>query len=343
MAVWLSQWCQDLHDTVRGFGFQGRCLTLLLAMLLFGFVLAIPRTSPLVLSEVDESADCELLYGLVLCCLRVDGSISTTWAILLAPLWVLDAVYYGGLGFSLLFSDDKKHKLYAYCKTLLLLTLQIFIVLKLDGIVNWSLVTVLTPYFAYEVLNLLEALAGAVLGHQMLTNDSVGAGVSQTEGIKTELRLLMLAVARKMLLTLLRLAQGILIGLKVDGSLENTSWWLVLIPVWLHVAYFFSYPVKKYLNSKAKYPLLDAICTTLVIIVFVMPLFVLVLRLEDTTFSSFYVILPWLVLVGLSFFFLFCAISFAGSQRLVQGGVQPKKQSTSEPRYRADYVAVDMD
>ncbi|RLN90301.1 hypothetical protein BBJ28_00021486 [Nothophytophthora sp. Chile5] len=283
----------DLHDTVRGFGFQGRCLTLLLAMLLFGFVLAIPRTSPLVLSDVDGSADCGLLCGAVLCCLRVDGSISTSWAVLLAPLWVLDAVYYGGLGFSLLLSD----KVYAYCKTLLLLTLQIFLVLKLDGIVNWSLVKVLAPYFAYEVLNLLEALVGAVLGHQMLTNDSVGAGVSQTDGIETERRLLVLAVARKMFLTLLRLAQGVLIGLKVDGSLDSTTWWVVLIPVWLHVAYFFSYPVKKYVNSTAKYPLLDAICTTLVIVVFVMPLFVLALRLEDATFSSFYVVLPWLVLV----------------------------------------------
>lgn len=309
---------QEVYDTVRGFSFRGRCLTLLLAMAHFLFALAIP----------------------FLCCLRVDNLISWTWAAVLFPLWVLDAVYYGSALFSLLFADTK---LYSFCKELLLLLVQISIVLKLDGDVDWSLVTVLTPYLLCELLNLLEAVAGGVLGHQMLVNDSIGAGVSRTEDIQEERQLLTRAVGRKSMLTLLRMAQALLIGMKVDGSLDDTTWWLILTPVWLHVAYFFWYPVNKYLNSTSSHRLLDAVCTTLVLVVLVLPLFLLAKRLEGDVMSSFDILLPWMILMGISFFFLFCAISFAGSERLIQSGVQPTARRAASPPYRGDYVAVDMD
>ncbi|KAF4317466.1 hypothetical protein BBO99_00005339 [Phytophthora kernoviae] len=309
----------EIYDTVRSFGFRGRCLTLLLAMMHFLFMLSIP----------------------ILCCLRVDNLISGRWAVVLIPLWVLDAVYYGSLMFSFFFSETQKT--YRFCKELLLLAAQIFIVLKLDGDIDWCLVMVLTPYFVCELLNLLETLAGGVLGHQMLVTDSIGAGVSRTEDIEEESRLLTQAVARKTIFTLLRISQGFLIGLKVDGILENTNWRLVMIPVWIHVAYFFWYPVKKYFNSTSSHRLLDVVCTTLVIVVLVFPLFLLAKRLEGNVMSSFDIVLPWMILMGVSFFFLFCAISFAGSERLIPSGVQPTARRASSPPYRGDYVAVDMD
>ncbi|KAL3669471.1 hypothetical protein V7S43_005863 [Phytophthora oleae] len=309
---------EDVYETVRSFGFRGRCLTLLFAMVHFLFVLAFP----------------------ILCCLKVDHLISNSWTLVFLPVWVLDAIYYGSLLFSLLFSDGK---LYAFCKEILLLVVQVFIVMKLDGELDWSLVAVLTPYFTCEVLNLLEVVVGGVLGQQMLVNDSIGAGVSQTEGIEAERQLLMKAVARKSGLTLLRLAQALLIGMKVDGNLERMNWWRVFTPVWILVAYLFWYPIKKYINSTSSHRLLDAVFTAGVVFMLVAPFFLLVDRLEGKEISSFDILMPWMLLMGVSFLFLFCAISLAGSERLVQNGVQPTRRHAQSPPYRHDYVAVDMD
>ncbi|GMF34313.1 unnamed protein product [Phytophthora fragariaefolia] len=221
------------------------------------------------------------------------------------------------------------YKLYAFLKALLLLVLQIFLALKLNGDLGWTLVEVLIPYFVYDGLNLLEGFAGGVLGYSMLTKNSEGAGVTQTEDIKKQRAALVLAVARKLILNLARLAQGVLLGLKVDGSLSDASWWVVFIPVWLYVAFFVSFPVRKYFRAKAKakepkksprqqhthdaytresvtedeeeelskFPALDALCTILVICALMSPFFILSARLQDGSFSSIYVLLPWLIVV----------------------------------------------
>lgn len=232
--------------------------------------------------------------SVVLCCLRVDNLISSSWALVFTPWWVLDAIYYGSALFSLLFSDGK---MYTLCKELLLLVVQVFIVMKLDGVVDWSLVAVLTPYFTCECLNLLETVAGGVLGHQMLVNDSAGAGTSQTEGIEAERQLLVKAVTRKTGLTLLRIAQAWLIGMKVDGSLEDISWWRVMTPVWILVAYLFWYPFKKYINSTSTHRLLDAVFTAGVIFMLIAPFFLLAERLDGKMMSSFDILMPWMLLV----------------------------------------------
>ncbi|KAE9342654.1 hypothetical protein PR003_g9372 [Phytophthora rubi] len=286
---------EDVYETVRGFGFRGRCLTLLLAMVHFLFVLAIP----------------------LLCCLKADN-----------------------LLFSLLFADGK---LYAFAKELLLLVVQVFIALKLDEVVHWSLVKVLAPYFAYEALNLLETVAGGVLGHHMLVNDTVGASFTETAAIEEERRMLVKAVVRKTIMTALRIAQAVLIGMKVDHNLNATSWWRVMTPVWILVAYLCWYPIKKYINSTSAHRLLDAVFTAGIIVMLVAPFFLLADRLEGKRMSSFDIIMPWMLLMGVSFLFLFCAISLAGSEQLIPSGVQPTRRHTQSPPYRHDYVAVDMD
>ncbi|KAL4166866.1 hypothetical protein KRP22_012355 [Phytophthora ramorum] len=309
---------ENVCETVRGLGFRGRCLILLLAMVLFLFVLAIP----------------------ILCCLRVDNVITRSWAVVFTPLWVLDTIYYGSLLFAWVFTDGKT---FTFCKELLLLLVQVFIVNKLDGVVDWSLVTVLTPYFVCEALNLLEVVAGGVLGHQMLVSDSVGAGVSETEGIEAERALLVKAVIRKTILTLLRVVQALLIGMKVDGTLSGTNWWRVMTPVWILVAYLCWYPIKKYINSTSSHRLLDAVLTAAIIFMLVSPFFLLATRLEGKMMSSFDILMPWMLLMGVSFLFLFCAISLAGSERLIPSGVQPTRRHVQSPPYRGDYIAVDMD
>lgn len=309
---------EDVHATVSGFGFRGRCLTLLLAMVLFLVVLSIP----------------------ILCCLRVDNMISSSWTTVFTPLWVLNVIYYGSLLVSVIFSDGK---MYTFCKELLLLATQVLIVMKLDGNVHWSFVVVLMPYFTYEILDLIETVIGGVLGHHMLVSDSVGAGVSQTQGIEAERKLLVKAVVRKSALTLLRVVQVVLIGLKVDGSLDGITWWRVMTPVWILAAYLFWYPIKKYINSTSSHRLLDSVLTAGVIFMLLAPLFLLADRLEGKRMSSFDILMPWMLLAGVSFLFLLCAISLAGSERIIQSGVQPSRRHARSPPYRHDYVAVDMD
>ncbi|GMF20542.1 unnamed protein product [Phytophthora lilii] len=230
----------------------------------------------------------------VLSCMKADHLISVSWTVVFTPLWALNTIYFGSLLFALLFADGKG---YTFGKELLLLLVQVLVALKLDGRVDWNLVMVLAPYFAYEVLNQLETVTAGVLGHHMLVNDTVGASVSQTEGIEEERQLLVKAVVRKSMLTLLRVVQALLVGMKVDGCLDSLSWWRVMTPVWLLVAYLFWYPIKKYINSTSSHRLLDAVFTAGIIFMLVAPFFLLADRLEGKMMSSFDILMPWMLLV----------------------------------------------
>ncbi|KAL4117881.1 hypothetical protein PRIC2_010210 [Phytophthora ramorum] len=341
-----------LFRSMGAFGAKGKCVLILLVSLLFAFFLLIP----------------------IFWCLRADSSISWNWAVVCIPLWIVDGIYYCCLGCMYASSDagmdpeEKSHekpplyKLYAFLKALLLLLLQIFLALKLNGDLTWSLAEVLVPYFVYDGLNLLEGLAAGVLGYKMFTKDSEGAGVTHTEDIKKQRAALVLAVARKLTLNLARITQGVLLALKVDDNLGDASWWLVFIPVWLYVAYFVSFPVRKYFRAKAKanapkksprqqhthdaytresvteeeeeavskFPLLDAMCTILVICALMSPFFILSARLQDGSFSSIYVLLPWLIVVGLVFCFICCAISCVSFNVPEEGVPEQGEQDASE-------------
>uniref|UniRef100_A0AAV1UI53 Uncharacterized protein n=2 Tax=Peronospora matthiolae TaxID=2874970 RepID=A0AAV1UI53_9STRA len=292
-------WSTDaLCATVSGFGFRGRCFTLVLALVLFCIALTFP----------------------VLCCLRQDGSISVSWMLVFTPLWILDAVYYGYALFSLIFSDVK---LFSFCKLLLLLLTQALIVIKLNGVVDWSLLAVLTPYFMYEGLNVLETLAGTVQRYQIPLTDNIEAGALQTESTDTEGWLLAKAVVHKTGFILLPILEASLTEMKVDGRLLGTSWWQIMTPVWILVAYRFCCLVAHYRNSTSTDELTDAVITGGVNFLLAAPFVLLAERLDGKTVSSFVIVMPWMILMAASFLFLFCAMSLAGSERLVQSGVQP--------------------
>ncbi|OWZ22480.1 hypothetical protein PHMEG_0002825 [Phytophthora megakarya] len=364
-----------LFRSMGAFGAKGKCVLISLVSLLFAFFLLIP----------------------IFWCLRADSTISWNWAVVCIPLWIVDAIYYCCLGCIYASSDagmdpEEKsnekpplYKLYAFLKALLLLVLQIFLALKLNGDLNWTLIEVLIPYFVYDGLNLLEGLAGGVLGYNLLTKNSEGAGVTHTEDIKKQRTAFVVVVARKLILNLARIAQGVLLGLKVDDNLGDASWWVVFIPVWLYVTLFVSFPIRKYFHAKAKakepqpksptqqqthdaytresvteeedeavskFPLLDALCTILVIGALMSPFFILSARLQDGSFSSIYVLLPWLIVVGLVFCFICCAISCVSFHDPEDGGAPDQEsaenvkssQSVEEgATARADYVSVDMD
>ncbi|KAJ8554757.1 hypothetical protein ON010_g9724 [Phytophthora cinnamomi] len=345
-----------LFRSMGAFGARGKCVLILLVSLLFAFFLLIP----------------------IFWCLRADSTISWNWAVVCIPLWIVDTIYYCCLGCMYASSDvgmdpeDKAqekpplYKLYAFLKALLLLVLQVFLALKLNGDLSWMLVEVLIPYFVYDGLNLLEAMAGGVLGYNMLTKNSEGAGVTHTEDIKKQRAALVLAVARKLTLNLARIAQGVLLGLKVDGNLGDASWKYFRAkakakepkdksprPQHTHDAYTReSVTEEEEEEEVSKFPALDALCTILVIGALMSPFFILSARLQDGSFSSIYVLLPWLIVVGLVFCFICCAISCVSFHDPEDGGAP--EEATAEGAQnmpsaeegataRSDYVSVDMD
>lgn len=280
------------------------------------------------------------MYAPVFWCLRVDESVSWNWAVVFIPMWILDGIYFCCLGCMSMSSDasmdpeDRKNKktglfkLYRFLKQLLLLVLQIFIAMKLNGDVSWSVREVFIPYFVYDALSFIETIASGIVGYKALTKESEGAGVSTTEAIKKQRQLFVAAIFVQLLLIVSRLTQGALLALKIDGELGDASWWLVFLPVWLYLVYFFSLPIKRYLRVRAKnkgakpadpaqpthdaytresvheeeegsskYPLLDVFCTIGCIAVVASPYFILTSRLDSGSFSAFYVLLPWFIIV----------------------------------------------
>lgn len=349
-----------LFRSFGAFGAKGKVALISVVTLLFSFFLIIPSTSALVFEHaavpvsisLPTTLSCtntvERALSLVFWCLRVDNTVSWNWVLVFLPMWILDAVYFCCLGCVSLSSDagmdpeDRKqkkpglYKLYRFLKQLLLLALQIFIAMKLNHDVSWSVREVFIPYFVFDALSFIETLASGVVGYKAFTTDSAGAGVSTTEAIKEQRTRFVGAIALQLVLTVARLVQGVLVSLKIDGDLGTTSWWLVFLPIWLYLGYFASFPVKRYLRVRAKaknpkptaesslpthdaytresvpgehdddmgskYPLLDVCCTITCIAIVASPYFILTSRLEDGSFSAFYVLLPWFIIVRLSIF-----------------------------------------
>ncbi|CAI5741223.1 unnamed protein product [Hyaloperonospora brassicae] len=304
-------WTADvLYTTVSGFGFCGRCFTLVLTLTLFFVVVAFP----------------------MLCCLRVDRFISISWTQVFTPLWILDALYYGSALFSLVFSTGE---LSSFRKKLLLLWAQALLAMKLDGVIHWSLAAALSPCFLYAFLDVLKTVAGGMQTHQRLVaNGSIDAESSQTRGAEPERQLLVKAVVLRTGATLLFMAQASLVDMKVNGRLRGTRWWQVMAPVWIFVAYRFCCLVAKYRNAASTDELTDAVLAAGVSFMLAAPLFLLAERLDGKTMSSFVIVMPWMFLMAASFLFLFCAMSLAGSERLVRNGVQPtNRHAQSSNRY----------
>jgi hypothetical protein len=203
--------------------------------------------------------------------------------------------------------------------------------MKLNGDVSWSLMEVFIPYFVYDALSFMETFIGGATAYAILNKDSQGAGVSTTENIQKAQKQLVGMVSVKLLLNLSRIAQAIFIALKVD-EVVLWSWWGVFAPIWIYIGWFFYHPVARYFKVRAKlrenankkqpasenpshdgytresvsgeeenasnHPFFDAFCSILLIGAVTSPYFILTAKLEDATFSSLYVLLPWFIIVS---------------------------------------------
>ncbi|DAZ95656.1 TPA: hypothetical protein N0F65_002453 [Lagenidium giganteum] len=314
-----------LFRSMGAIGVRGKCLLIMAVTFLFSFFLIIP----------------------IFWCLRVNKTVTWDWAVVFIPMWILDTIYYCCLGCSYVSADasmdpeDKKHqrpallKLYKFLKALLILVLQVFLAMKLNGDISWSVKEVLLPYFVFDGLTFVETIISSVLGYHMLTKESEGAGVSVTEAIKQQRKRVVVMCLANLLLVAFRLVQGALLACKIDGDFPNASWWLIFLPVWLYIGYFVYQPVKRYFKAKAalknpnkpveqqthdaytrdsttdpeddvasKHPKLDLLCSILVIGVITSPFFILAARVQSGSFSTIY--------AGLVLLVICCAISCIG-------------------------------
>ncbi|KAF0699225.1 Aste57867_10190 [Aphanomyces stellatus] len=282
------------------------------------------------LSSMGAGMKCLLLFGVsfacalvliipIFWCLRVDHTVGWSWVNVFIPMWILDAFYLCFTCCAVASKDGPAEddeggelprpttfarvlgKSLLLLKTLLFVACQIFIAMKLQASVTWTCVAVLGPYFALEFILLVEKLiVGASLMKLATPDEPTPPG-------------LLAAVCTSCFQNILRLIFGILVGLKVDESI-TCSWWLVFLPVWIHVAHNLVATVQNMLlaarlsgEPDAKANVGGIACMVVGYAIFLSPFVILAARLE-ATFSSMYILLPWFILAGSFVLLLWCCL-----------------------------------
>ncbi|TMW65271.1 hypothetical protein Poli38472_007913 [Pythium oligandrum] len=273
--------------------------------------------------EVDESewislAASMFIYGAMMAvfliipifwCLRVDHIVSWNWAVVFIPLWVIDILLYCVIGCAVLIGDSvledhpypSAYKLFMFTKALLLLLTQVFVVQKLNGDIDWSVVYVLMPYFVFDGVT----VAGELLKALVLYVPDASHEYTQPGYVGLKMTLMTLTTALSPVV--IRLVQILLIALRIDGTLGNTSWWVVFAPVWIS----FEFTLLVFLTNVVRLQVLIAFFSHLklfsphfLVLAFIglclvmAPFFVLAARLQSGSFSSFYILVPYFVLAG---------------------------------------------
>ncbi|RHY33739.1 hypothetical protein DYB32_001455 [Aphanomyces invadans] len=200
------------------------------------------------------------------------------------------------------------------CRSLLLLKglafvgFQLLVAMKLQGgIPNIDVPIVFAPYFVLEGFYLVEKIIAGILSYSAFAaataaGPSVGTGQSRAT--------LVLEIVNSWVMSVLRLAFGVLVAFKLDDALD-ISWWVAFVPVWIYTATLVVPHVLAYVRHKKTAPSTNSaddtsagpslgglLCLIVGTLVFMSPFFILAYRLQSGDFSSFYVLLPWLIVVG---------------------------------------------
>ncbi|TMW65196.1 hypothetical protein Poli38472_009363 [Pythium oligandrum] len=240
----------------------------------------------------------------ILWCLRIDHTVTWSWAIVCIPVWIFDAFLLFGLccGNPTITAEDgtrvglsTSSQLYALVKAALVLTAQVFLVEKLDGKLGWSVMQILALYFAYDALNIIDMVV-EIFGKPHLFWK------------------LFLTDDNNLVYLIVRFVEILLIALRLDGHLGRTSWWVIFTPAWVLAALALVVIVAcvlRLLPNSVQFnivtsmvhdveavPRLFAIPIVLIVALMVAPYVILAMRLESGSFSNFYVLLPFFILVG---------------------------------------------
>lgn len=161
---------------------------------------------------------------------RIDTIVEWSWAIVWIPAWILNVILLCS-GTLFVFRDDKKDseekqkprhgqllKRVVWVLNMILVVLfQIFIIVRLDGVVLWSASIVFIPYFIFEGVQFLTDGTYAVLGCLAL---------------KEEKRKIPYFLVNAMWWCIVRFCLMLLIVLRIDRVII-CSWGVVFIPLYL--------------------------------------------------------------------------------------------------------------
>lgn len=128
-----------------------------------------PRALPAFMSIFNFGIYVDVAVFLVLVGLKIDSNnpFNHSWAQVFIPLWVIDGI---GLAIAIYScystrqtAPIKSASFIAHTSSLVLyimfVLIQVFIVLKLDGYVDWRVMQVLAPFFVWQVLSYLVRLS----------------------------------------------------------------------------------------------------------------------------------------------------------------------------------------
>lgn len=215
----------------------------------------------------------------VLFSLKCDGDLDDApWTAIWIPVWIVDFAIL--IMACLMFQKKEKKssdsededekddditfeaKLYNLVTTVLFILIQIFVLLRLDGGIEWSWFVVFIPWFLYEIVSIAAFLPAALFttiplpDHEMTVNlidKEEGQGEEdifmqklQNEGEYFNKLLQQHAEQKTIIVNLLRLWLAIFFALKFDGSVD-WNYGLVFLPVWIF--FFVGYIQAFILNS----------------------------------------------------------------------------------------------
>ncbi|KDO16934.1 hypothetical protein SPRG_21939 [Saprolegnia parasitica CBS 223.65] len=258
-------------------------------------------------------------------CLKIDNDVGWSWLTVFVPMWILDGIYLCCIGCSFLGDDADIHqepedrqskplrllgKTLLLTKALLFVACQIFVAMKLQHSIDWSMHLVLAPYYVLEGFYLLEKVITGLLAYSAFAR-AHATDPSSTFG--TSKMSLMLDILNSWTMSVLRLAFALLVALKIEDII-TCSWWIVFLPVWIYVITLVVPHIQTYLRRKHRMAHLEEgnghedelapslfglFCVFVGVFAAMSPFFILAYRLQSGDFSSFYVLLPWLIMVGL--------------------------------------------
>jgi hypothetical protein len=361
----------------------------------------------------ENKADCALItflfligFVLVLClpilfCLRVDGDISLMWSFIWFPMWIIDLLLLIAVLITMvvpcfrdLDPEDEQGRpsvlqevlrgFYTVIQATLFILLQVFVVLKLDGILTWSWIKVFIPWFIYD---------GAIVGENLMSSfASVGPPnhkeLSYSVEDPEEMRMKRIAMdgsyhdsllsrfnsRRYIVVSTLRIVFAFMLAYKLDNN-SSMNWALVFLPVWIYfvLEFFWASTLTAWGIGKisqidqSKHPSeMDPVelaelkrgadliargqleMCTMWLPVSLAILFVCYLMIGG--FSSFFVLIPVFLIIGICMCCVFCTLCCAvsvdvdkmdthGFDRSKTDMHEPSDSSHSEPR--KEYTETD--
>lgn len=292
-----------------------------------------------------------LVFGIILIfpiifALKCDNSSKYgPWTAIWTPMWLVDLLLFMAACYLCASKDDVDDdgtvvvekitntvKIFNFLETVLFILIQIFILIKLDDVVNWSWASTFAPWYVYEFVGVLSLIGPAVQSSTAPAPDTPaphheeGTDVEQDPRLRSQMIYFEILITKvsanvQICASLFRLWLAIFLAIKLDG--KDWNWGLVFLPIWTYFA--FQYLVSRYyrivannlLQGLNKEDLTHRIQTeadvdplhvlkfqqheqmkatsSTVICAQIVPVFMsimLVCRLESASYSTFLIILP---------------------------------------------------